>query len=311
MRITVAICTRNRSTQLQRTLEQMTKLAIPPDTQWDLLVVNNNCTDGTDHVLAEFTNRLPLRRLFEPKSGKSHALNLAVRQATGEYILWTDDDVLVDSNWMAAYRTAFSRWPEAAVFGGPIEAQLAGKPPRWLKRVLSRVQNAYAHRAVEETPSPITIQDPPYGANLAIRTREQALHPYDTRLGPQPNSAILYEETVCVRSILTSGASGWWVPQAKVRHCISPDRQTLRYLRRYFFGQGEFVGRTMPDRTSTMLLGKPRWLWRGALQAELRFRVRRLLCRPEVWIEDLISASKYWGQLRAYDHPPITLAVPL
>ena len=47
MRITVAICTWNRCELLRQTLEQMTKLVIPPRVVWELLVVNNNCTDDT------------------------------------------------------------------------------------------------------------------------------------------------------------------------------------------------------------------------------------------------------------------------
>ena len=310
MRITVAICTRNRPMQLRQTLEQMTNLAIPPDTQWELLVVNNNCTDTTDTVLDAFTSRLPLRRLFQPTPGKSHALNLAIREATGEYILWTDDDVLVDPNWMTAYRAAFAQWPESAVFGGPIEPRFAGSPPSWLQRVLPRVESVYARREVGDAPTPIIPPVRPYGANLAIRTREQALHPYDTRLGPQPDSAIPHEETVSVRSILASGATGWWVPQARVQHSILEDRQTVEYLRRYYFGQGEFLGRTRRDPRITLLFGRPRWLWRHAIQRELLFRVRRIVCTPEAWIEDLISSSVSWGFLRGYDLPPIDIVLP-
>jgi len=39
--------------------------------------------------------------------------------------VWTDDHVLVDPQWVAAYCRAFERWPDAAVFGGPIEASFA------------------------------------------------------------------------------------------------------------------------------------------------------------------------------------------
>jgi len=311
MRITVAICTRNRSAQLRQTLEQLTNLVIPSDTQWELLVVNNNSTDTTDEVLAGFATRLPLRRLFEPKAGKSHALNLSVQEAKGEYILWTDDDVLVDSNWMTAYCAAFSRWPEAAVFGGPIEPLFDGTPPFWLQRVLPRVEAVYSRRKVGDTPAPIIPTHVPVGANLAIRHREQSLHLYDTRLGPQPNSAILAEDIVCVRSILASGATGWWVPQARVQHCIPESRQTLKYIRRHHSGYGEFLARRSPDCTSTRLLGKPRYLWRQAVQAEVRFRIRRMFRPPEVWIEDLITSSISWGALRGDGLPPIDIAVPM
>src|SRR5512134_131488 len=103
MDLTVAICTWNRGELLRKTLEQMTELVVPPGVTWELLVVNNNSTDHTDAVAAGFRRRLPLRYLVEPTPGKSNACNLAVREARGDYILWTDDDVLVSPQWLAAY----------------------------------------------------------------------------------------------------------------------------------------------------------------------------------------------------------------
>ena len=132
MQITVAICTWNRCALLRQALEQMTKLSIPPDVQWELLVVDNNSTDATPDVTNSFESRLPIRRIFEPKAGKSYALNRAISEASGDYILWTDDDALVDKLWLTAYCTAFKRWPDAAIFGGPVEPTFDGSPPPWL-----------------------------------------------------------------------------------------------------------------------------------------------------------------------------------
>ena len=50
--VSVAICTWNRSAVLGLTLDQLTRLRVPADVEWELLVVNNNCTDDTDAVCA-------------------------------------------------------------------------------------------------------------------------------------------------------------------------------------------------------------------------------------------------------------------
>jgi glucosyl-dolichyl phosphate glucuronosyltransferase len=307
MRVTVAICTRNRAAQLRQTLEQFTRLRIPSELTWEVLVVNNGSQDETDRVMNEFAGRLPIRPILEPHPGKSHALNRAVLEAAGDYILWTDDDVLVDPEWVAAYGSAFHRWPDAAVFGGPISPNFLGTPPVWLRRAGSQLQGVYARREIGSAAIPITPELLPYGANLAIRKREQTLHLYDTRLGPQPNSAIVHEEIVCILSILASGATGWWVPQARVRHCISPERQTIGYLRRFYRGQGEFVARVRPDRGSPTLFGRPRWLWRQAVTAEVRYRLRRWLRPPEDWVQDLVKASVLRGRLHAHGLPRLDL----
>lgn len=301
MWISVAICTWNRCELLGQTLEQMGKLVIPSDVEWELLVVNNNSTDATDNVITSFSGRLPIRHLCEPKPGKSHALNLAVREARGEYILWTDDDVLVDEQWIVEYCHAFGRWPEAALFGGPIVPWFAGNPPSWLEEGLPRIGAVFAVRDFGDEPVPFAYFATPYGANCAVRTDEQRRYRYDVNLGPRPNSMIRGEETALIRRMLADGVKGWWVPGARVRHYIPEERQTIRYLRAFFVGSGECLAQTSPDTQSKRLFGKPRWLWRQAVEAEVRYRLRRLFCEPELWMEDLKAASLAWGSLQGYN----------
>src|SRR5262245_31774006 len=112
MKVSVAICTWNRAALLDQTLAEMSNLRIPSGVDWELLVVNNNCTDATDEIIARHADRIPVRRLFESRQGHSHARNCAIEASSGELILWTDDDVLVDSNWLAAYVAAAESHPE-------------------------------------------------------------------------------------------------------------------------------------------------------------------------------------------------------
>ena len=300
MSITIAICTWNRCQLLRQTLEQMRKLVIPRGTQWELLVVNNNCTDATDDVIASFLDRLPIRRLFEPRPGKSSALNLAVRQARGDYILWTDDDVLVDDRWIIEYSKAFRRWPNASLFGGPARPWFAGTPPRWLMEVLPKIRPAYAIRDLGDKPIRLTHSVYPYGVNFAVKTKDQAQYLYDVNLGPRPNSNFRGEERAVIRKMLAEGKEGWWVPKACVHHYISQDRQTTRHVRFFFMGLGEELGLLMSKDGFPKLFGKPRWLWRQAIEYEFRYCFRRVLCKPELWIEDLRMSSIARGQLRGF-----------
>src|SRR5579885_409501 len=132
MLVTVAICTYNRAESLRRTLESLCAMRIPEDVDWELVVVNNNSTDHTDAVIASFADRLPSKRAWEPQQGHSPARNHAVDVANGDYILWTDDDVVVDREWLAGYAEAFRRWPQAAVFGGPISPEYEEPMVRWV-----------------------------------------------------------------------------------------------------------------------------------------------------------------------------------
>ena len=298
MRITVAICTWNRCALLKETLEQVARLAIPNGLEWELLVVNNNSTDATEEVLASFASHLPLRAIMEAEPGLSNARNRAVREATGDYVLWTDDDVLVDERWMTAYCEAFVRWPEAAIFGGNIRPWFEGTPPEWLVRVWSRVASAYASRDLGEESVPLSREVLPFGANFAVRMREQRRYLYDPHLGVRPDSVIGGEETTVIIRMLEDGVTGRWVPSARVRHYIPATRQTIPYLRKYFKGYGEYCALQDAVTNEAKLFGRPRWLWREAFAAEVRYRLRRHFAAPEVWIEDLIASNQAWGQLR-------------
>lgn len=297
MRLSVAVCTWNRAGLLRRALEQMTRLVVPEDVEWELLVVNNNCTDATDEVVAAFARSLPIQGLREPQPGLSHARSRAVQAAAGDYILWTDDDVLVDESWLRAYRDAFARWPRAAVFGGPIRPLFEGSPPAWLERTLPRIGGVFAVRDLGTEPVPLGVAGDrlPYGANYAVRMIEQRRFLYRADLGRRPGGVLLGgEERELLSEILGSGATGWWVPAARVRHIIPPERQTIRYVRAYCAGYGQYL------RWKAGGAGPPgRWaLLRRAAAAELRYRVGRVIARPERWVEDLILASETWGQLR-------------
>ena len=301
--LTVAICTWNRADLLRQTLAHMERLVVPSGSTWELLVVNNRSTDATDQVIDAFEGRLPVRRLFEPAPGLSNARNAAIGAATGEYILWTDDDVLVSQNWLEEYVRAFRRWPEAAVFGGRIDPWFISTPPAWLPRVFNRVRTAYAACDLGGEPQPLTRSKLPFGANMAFRMADQARFPYEPGLGRRAGSLLGGEEIDMVQRMLDSGLEGRWVPSASVRHLIPPARQTTAYLRSYFFAQGQLnPAGTAPNGRVASLWGRPRWMWRSALEAEFAYRVRRLRGRPEVWIEDLIRSSMLWGQLRGLPH---------
>ena len=298
-RLTVAICTWNRCELLRQTLERMTRLSVPAGLDWELVVVNNRSTDGTDAVLGGFKDRLPLRRVFEPTPGQSNARNAAIGEARGEYIVWTDDDVLVDPGWLAAYVAAFEGWPGAAFFGGPIEPWFEGQPPAWLRAGIRRVEAAYAVLDLGSEPIRLSARTFPYGANMAVRRKVYESVRYDPGLGLRPGSSMRSEEKALVEHLARAGADGWWVPGARVTHFIPRARQTVSYLRGYYFGWGEYLGRGAGP-TGRALLGRPLWLWRELVESEARYRLWRALGKPERWLDELKAASTARGRFRWY-----------
>lgn len=310
MRVSVVVCTRNRAEQLKRVLDSAVDLKIPDGLAWEFLLVDNGSVDHTAAVAASYADRLPIRCVREETPGLSNARNRAVAEARGAYICWTDDDVLIDSDWLAAYAEAFDRHPEAAFFGGVIEPVLEGEPPHWFKENWSRLSNIMAERNFGDQVVPLSHENErmPYGANYAVRTREQRETLYDPTLGVSPGHRRLGEESDVLLKMLQAGGVGFWVPKSRVRHMIPRSRQTLRYVRIYQQLAGEtwaylsanspesFFGPSIPKGGSA-LFGAPRWLWREAVRHWVLFTLKRPVSASKIWLDHWCQAAYCWGAI--------------
>ena len=300
MKLTVAICTWNRADILDRTLAQMRQLVVPPDVEWELLVVNNNCTDHTDSILTRHDGVLPLRRIAEPTAGKSFALNRAAIEARGDVIVWTDDDVLVDPMWLAEYARAIERWPAMSFFGGPAQPWFETTPPSWLKEVFQQVAGVYALVDFGSESIVFDTRRVPYGLNMAVRTDLQRRYPYDENLGPTPGKRMHGEETSLIRRMMKDGHQGRYVPGARLQHLIPTERQTVSYIRDWYAGQGHVLTLGSPRVKVPMLMGRPRWLWKKIVSSELSYRYLRLVAPPHKWIEGLKENGHLRGVWRTF-----------
>jgi glycosyltransferase involved in cell wall biosynthesis len=302
MRVSVAICTWNRAGLLDQTLTQMNGLVVPADVDWELLVVNNNCTDDTDEVLAHHHDRLPLRRLCEPASGLSHARNAAIRAVRGDLILWTDDDVLVDPNWLAEYVAAARAWPEVSFFGGTIAPWFATPAPAWMTAAWwPCVSSAYGARECGEHPFEIEERILPFGANWAIRTGVQRRYRFDPNLGRKGKQRLCGEETTLIKQLLAEGHRGRFIPAARIRHFIPSECMNLEYVRGWYFGLGQTMAAQEAHpamvRTAKIYPFARVWFWLNAVCADAGYRLTRRFAKPQRWVRYATHSSFCRGVL--------------
>ncbi len=264
MDVTIAICTRDRAGSLNQTLNSLRQLEVPFDLDWEVLIIDNGSLDYTADVVEAHAGSLPLRMMQELKAGLSNARNRAVDLALGSYLIWTDDDVSVDRDWLTAYLDAFRRHPNGAVFGGKILPDFESSPPSWLAQSICELEPMLARRDFgdEELPLSNLTGVLPFGANYAVKKREQNRFRYDAKLGAGPGRSRVGEESQVIKSILHAGGSGYWVPGAVVWHRIPRERQTLRYVLSYYMGHGETRVVLEGATDVSLIFGAPRWLWR-------------------------------------------------
>ena len=278
MHITVAICTWNRCALLERTLECMTGLAIPADVKWELLIVDNNCTDDTVTVAGRFATRLPVRIVREPQPGLSHARNTAIQSATGSYIVFTDDDVLVDSEWLAAFAAAAGQFPAAAAFGGPIHPWFAKPPDNDLLEAFPELQMGFCGLNYNRAEGPLQHDEYVYGANMAFRRSCLDGLKFNEHLGPTPVYQGRADDDVdFVDQLRRRAYEVIWVPRMRVQHYVDLSRMTLGYLLGFLADRGRTAIRSKGIPEGTQCFGVPRWLIRRYFEARARSVGARLV----------------------------------
>ena len=107
--VSVVIPTYNRKDLLKDCLESLFNQNYPKD-MYEIIVVNDGSTDGTEEVLEEYEKKSPCRfKWFTQQNRGSYAArNLGIENAEGEIICFIDDDCIADRNWIKNLVKCFS-----------------------------------------------------------------------------------------------------------------------------------------------------------------------------------------------------------
>ena len=99
--VSVVIPTYNRKDMLKECLDSLFNQTYPKD-KYEIIVVNDGSTDGTEEVLKEYAKKAPcaFKWLTQQNKGSYAARNLGIKNARGEIICFTDDDCIADKRWL-------------------------------------------------------------------------------------------------------------------------------------------------------------------------------------------------------------------
>lgn len=214
--ISIIITTRNRCSALRETLDGLSKVTVAPHWRLELILVDNGSSDDTAAVVQSATlENMRAHYLYEPGKGKSNALNTGLRQAKGEIILFTDDDVSVAEDWLEKIVEAFVQDGADAVVGKILLADYLARP--WM----TGTQKRFLAAREDQSEGSIEL----IGANMGFRRSVLTKVPgFDPELGP---GAIGFgEETLFSKQLVEAGFRLKFVPEAVVVH--RPNESRLR-----------------------------------------------------------------------------------
>jgi glucosyl-dolichyl phosphate glucuronosyltransferase len=291
-KISVILCTYNRSAYLSNALASLAASTLPESTDWEVLVVDNNSSDQTREVIERFCVRYPnrFRYLRETRQGKSHALNLGIKEASGGVLAFTDDDVVVDSDWLHNLTQAIDGKLVAGA-GGKILPERKFESPKWLP---TRGKYPLAPLAFFDPAQPAgPLTDTPFGANMAFHRRMFEEHGgFRTDLGPKPGagSPEKSEDSEFGHRLLNAGECLRYEPSAVVYHVVPESRLTKEYFLAWWFDKARADVRAFgrPQSARWRVAGVPLHLFRRLTACTLRWMSaiepsRRFSCKVNVW----------------------------
>jgi glycosyltransferase involved in cell wall biosynthesis len=242
--ISVIVCTYNRSQTLHRMLESFFSQPDLNHLDHEIIVVDNNSADDTTQVAKEFSNKPGFFYILEGRQGLSFARNRGIAEATGDFVSFLDDDVIVDPRWLVNLQKCLDE-THADVVGGKVELNYLTPPPSWLGPQF-RMQLA----ELDLSPTRLFGLDSSGYSGCNITFRKQALQDagrFNERLGRTGTQLECLEETVVLYRIKSDGGKLVYDPTVRVEHLVGPERMTWPYFKRLFLGQGISLARLEID----------------------------------------------------------------
>tara|TARA_R110001599_G_scaffold353742_1_gene596027 strand:- start:10737 stop:11672 length:936 start_codon:yes stop_codon:yes gene_type:complete len=260
--LTVLIATYNGSATLERSLENFTQVSNPKG-GYKLVVVDNASTDNTPDILRSYETRLPLAWLRIERQGKNVALNAGLVHAEGDLIVFTDDDTLVQKDWLVKLRGIADQHPEVAMWGGVIKPVWPRPPEPW---ILDHVPLGAVYALTDTAQVTGAISpDMLWGPNMAVRAQVfHEGHRFNEDIGPAAGQYTMGSEVEFTCRMAEAGFSSWFFRDAVVRHMIRPNQLDREWVikRAYRFGKLKyFRKRSEPIYQSKLYKGVPRWMY--------------------------------------------------
>lgn len=218
MKTTVIIATHNRPDSIRRLVASLAP-EIAAGAR-EIIIAEN----GTPAPMQLSLEGAPLSHLHEPRAGKCRIQNRAIAEASGEILVFLDDDLVVAPGYLAAVDQFFDTHREFAAMKGRI---LAAEDPEEKVGPLA----PYLDLPIADHGDDVIEVRGVLGANMAFRAGAlRQVGPFDERLGPGAGGH--EEETEMSQRMRRAGFRIGYAPKALVYHEVDPSRANReRFIR--------------------------------------------------------------------------------
>jgi succinoglycan biosynthesis protein ExoM len=152
--ITVCICTFKRPQLLRRLLGELGSQDTNGLFTYSIVLVDNDQLQSARVIVSDFAaaSPIPIQYFLEPRQSIALARNLAVGNASGDFVAFIDDDEFPSKSWLLALFKACNAYDVDGVLG-PVRRHFDERPPEWI------VRGSFYERPVHPTGMPLNPAD--------------------------------------------------------------------------------------------------------------------------------------------------------
>ncbi len=272
MKLSVIICTYNRDQYIYNILKSIAENDFPVE-KFEIILVNNNSTDNTEAECNRFRTGFPqpaFHYFVEKEQGLSYARNRGIKEATGDILLYVDDDAIVEKGYLQAYYTFFKQHASAMAAGGPVIPKYETEEPKWMSRFTRPLITSCIYKG--KNISEFKRGEYPIGANSAFRKEVfEKTGLFNVDLGRKGDNLMGAEEKDIFDKMHSAGLKYYYLPGAVLYHLISGTRLTKGYFNRLTYSVGK------SERMRTLAISKWKYAKRIVLEG-VKWMVSIFLC---------------------------------
>jgi glycosyltransferase involved in cell wall biosynthesis len=311
MDFSVIVCTYNRAGNLPRCLGALARQEGTAGIAWEVVVVDNNSTDGTRAEVERLARELPItiRYAHEGQQGLNYARNTGIRVSTGTCFSYVDDDIEVSPRWLASLHRCFVTHDADAV-GGRIHLDPSIQLPGWIRDDETKGFLGFQDYGDE----PFAMDGHrryPYGGNMAFHRRVVErigfFNPLLGRKGAGRKRSELFKgaETDYFHRLADSGpVCIRYEPDAIVYHQVQPFQLRKEYFRTIHSNAGYqrayYDGTEFPH----TIFGVPRYLYPMLLSNVLEYLKQLVVSGPDVAFRQQMTIGHMVGTMLGYHRRP-------
>jgi glycosyltransferase involved in cell wall biosynthesis len=235
----VVVCTYNRAKCLEQTLLSVVSQNYPPE-KFEIIIVDNNSPDQTELVsfsLRDQHKNLKIKYFKEFQQGVSYGRNRGVSEASGEYIVFLDDDETVDPVFLQNLEDFYAQYKDASLTAGPVIPVYETTPPNWLSPFTMRlITGAYDKGKTIKIVGPKDY--PGTGHATFRRSLFQKYGGFNTDLGRKGSSLLGAEDKDFFTRLIQNGIKCYYLPGAAIYHHIPETKLTEEFFNRLTYAIG-------------------------------------------------------------------------